>query len=301
MDFELLLFDRLNAIKDTIKKYGEENFYLSFSGGKDSTILHYLIDMAIPENKIPRVYVNTGIGLKIIDDFVNNLSQHDNRIITIKPQIPIKQTLEKYGYPFKSKHHSYMVEKYQRLGMIKGVKNYLGIGDNSIQRTCPKKLKYQFTEEFHIKISDLCCLKMKEEPMTQWAKENNKPIAITGIIPDEGGRRIKAQCVIVKSKQVKFFNPLVKIDKDFEDWFIEKYNLEICQIYYPPYNFKRTGCVGCPFAINLQHELDILKDKFPIERQRCEIIWKPVYEEYRRIRYRLRKEVNDLLPDLLKG
>ena len=40
MDNELLLFDRINVIKDTITKYGEENFYLSFSGGKDSTILH---------------------------------------------------------------------------------------------------------------------------------------------------------------------------------------------------------------------------------------------------------------------
>ena len=60
-DFELTLFDRINAIKDTINKYGEENFYLSFSGGKDSTILHYLIDIALPNNKIPRVYINTGI------------------------------------------------------------------------------------------------------------------------------------------------------------------------------------------------------------------------------------------------
>jgi predicted phosphoadenosine phosphosulfate sulfurtransferase len=54
-DFELTLFDRLNAIRDTINKYGIDNFYLSFSGGKDSTILHHLIDMAIPNNKIPRV------------------------------------------------------------------------------------------------------------------------------------------------------------------------------------------------------------------------------------------------------
>ena len=33
-DYELTLFDRLNMIRDTINKYGEEKFYLSFSGGK---------------------------------------------------------------------------------------------------------------------------------------------------------------------------------------------------------------------------------------------------------------------------
>lgn len=66
MDNELLLYDRLEVIKTTIKKYGEENFYLSFSGGKDSTILHYMLDMALPNNQIPRVFINTGIEYKLI-------------------------------------------------------------------------------------------------------------------------------------------------------------------------------------------------------------------------------------------
>lgn len=58
---EFILFDRLAAIKDTINKYGEENFYISYSGGKDSNVVHCLIDMALPNNRIPRVYCNTGI------------------------------------------------------------------------------------------------------------------------------------------------------------------------------------------------------------------------------------------------
>ena len=289
MDFELELFDRINAIKDTILKYGEENFYLSFSGGKDSTILHYLLDIALPNNQIPRVYVNTGIGLSKIDEFVNELSKDDKRIIIIKPDLPIKQTLEKYGYPFKSKHHSYMVEKFQRLGMIYGVKNYLDIGESKVQRTCPKKLKYQFSQDFKIKISDLCCLKMKEEPMTKWAKENNKNIAITGIMASEEGRRKKAQCFVKRNKNVSFFNPLSKINEEFENYLINKYNLKISELYYSPYNFKRTGCKGCPFAINLQQELDTLEKLLPIEKIQCEAIWKPIYEEYRRIGYRLKK------------
>jgi len=62
MDNELLLIDRIEAIKTANKKYDlEHNAYLSFSGGKDSTVLHYLLDMALPNNKIPRVFINTGI------------------------------------------------------------------------------------------------------------------------------------------------------------------------------------------------------------------------------------------------
>ena len=40
--------------------------------------------------------------------------------------------------------------------------------------------------------------------------------------------------------------------------------------------------------MHLQRELDTLDKYFPLERKQCEIIWKPVYEEYRRIGYRLR-------------
>lgn len=58
---ETILFDRLEAIKTLVNQCGEDNFYLSFSGGKDSTVLHYLIDEALPENKILRVFCNTGV------------------------------------------------------------------------------------------------------------------------------------------------------------------------------------------------------------------------------------------------
>lgn len=89
-DYELTLFDRLEVIKQTIQKYGEENFYLSFSGGKDSTVVHYLLDMALPNNNIPRVFINTGIDYLDIIKFVNNLAKKDKRFVIIKPTKPIK-------------------------------------------------------------------------------------------------------------------------------------------------------------------------------------------------------------------
>lgn len=103
---EFLLQDRLGVIRDTINKYGEDNFYLSFSGGKDSTVIHHLVDMALPNNKIPRVYSNTGIEYNSIVKFVKELAETDKRITIIKPSKNIKKTLEEYGYPFKSKVHS---------------------------------------------------------------------------------------------------------------------------------------------------------------------------------------------------
>lgn len=107
---------------------------------------------------------------------------------------------------------------------------------------------------------------------------------------DEGGARSNIDCIVTRRDKVIKFHPLSKVSTDWENWFIEKYNIKLCDLYYEPYNFERTGCKGCPFNPNLQEQLSTMSTYFPTERKQCEIIWKPVYDEYRRIGYRLKKE-----------
>lgn len=162
MDFELLLFDRLEKIRSINKQYDLLNkAYLSFSGGKDSTILHYLLDIALPENKIPRVFIDTGIEYKMIVDFIKQMQKNDERIIIIKPSNNIKTMLEQYGYPFKSKQHSHNVSIYQNQGKLtKSTIMYLDI--KAPLYKCPDILRYQFTDENKLKISEKCCDKLKK-------------------------------------------------------------------------------------------------------------------------------------------
>lgn len=285
---EMLLNDRIMKIQSIVKKYGEENFYISFSGGKDSTVVSALVDMALPDNKIPRVYANTGIELNMIRDFVIDIQKKDDRFIIIKPTVPIKTILERDGYPFKSKLHAHMWSIWNNDHSNLTANRYKDGLYKLSSYKCPKKLKYQFTDDFNIKLSDKCCFRIKEEPIKKWQEENCKPYAILGIMSDEGGWRIKSKCLAFKSKGRMIFQPLVVCTKDWEDWFIKTYNIKICDIYNPPYNFERTGCKGCPFNIHIQRELDTLEKYFPEERKQCEIIWQPVYDEYRRIGYRLK-------------
>lgn len=287
---ELLLFDRLEVIKKTIAKYGEDKFYISFSGGKDSTVLHHLIDMALPGNDIPRVFVNTGIEYNDIVSFVKELAEQDKRFVIINPSKPIKKTLEEYGYPFKSKEHSLKVSLYKNGSRSKTVLAYKnGFGDGKRSRfQCPKKLMYQFEDDFKLKISDKCCTKLKKEPVKKWELENGKTITITGMQKTEGGQRANIiNCIITRRGEVVKFHPLLVTNEDFENWFISEYNVQLCRLYYPPFNFERTGCKGCPFAITLQEQLDKMQKYLPAEKKQCEQIWKPVYDEYRRIGYRL--------------
>lgn len=284
-DNELLLQDRIQKIKQVILKYGEENFYISFSGGKDSCVVSDLIDWALPKNKIPRVYVNTGIELNMIRDFVYGLQKQDKRIVIIEPYQKIREMLEENGYPFKSKRHSKTVARFQRIGLTKGTENYInGIWHES----CPKKLRYQFTEKNKLKISNLCCVHLKEEPLYDWACYNDISYTILGIRREEGGMRMRSSCLSFRNNKLFAFQPLSIVSEKWEEWFIKEFEVKICDIYKDPYNFPRTGCKGCPFNINLQKELDTLEEYFPAERKQCELIWKPVYDEYRRIGYRLK-------------
>lgn len=291
MDNEFLLMYRIDSVQKVIKKYGEDNFVISFSGGKDSTVLSTLIDIAIPGNTIPRVFINTGIEYKAIVEFVHNLMSKDNRFVEIRPSMPLSMIFRTYGYPFKSKEHSQLVYLYQQNGHSKSTLRYYDPPQHRVRFGCPKVLKYQFEEGTDFKISDKCCTKLKKEPFTKWQNENGKPYKMTGERLGEGGLRAshKGCLVIDKNSKLKKFKPLNPMTDEWMEWFIEEYHIELCELYKEPYNFKRTGCLGCPFNIKIQDTLDVLEEKLPIEKKKAEAIWKPVYQEYRRLKYRLKK------------
>lgn len=262
--------------------------YLSFSGGKDSTVAHYLLDIALPGNRIPRVYFNTGIEYKSVLNYVRGLAEKDDRIIIVNSGVNIPKMLESVGYPFKSKEHSQKVSYYQNSGMCKTVLNYLGQGTKK-DFLCPEKLRYNFTPDFKIKVSDKCCYKLKKEIAHKWQEENGKTITITGIRQGEKGlRQSMAGCtVFYDNGGLKKFHPLFPLEDWWLDEFIRQNDIKLCELYYPPYNFKRTGCKGCPYSLDLQNQLLTMAIYFPQERKQCEMIWGKVYDEYRRISYRL--------------
>ena len=288
---EFMLADRIAKIKSINELYDlENNAYISYSGGKDSTVLSYLIDEALPKNKIPRVFINTGIEYKLLVAFVEREREKDNRIQIIAPQKNIREVLEQYGYPFKSKEHSCKLFEYQKGNRPESIKKYFRLQESDY-RTCPNILMYQTTPEFKLKVSDLCCHKLKKDVAKKYQLSNNKEIVITGMTREEGGQRTTLNCIVSdKEGKIKKFHPLAIITEDFINWYIAERRIELCELYYPPYNFKRTGCKGCPFNLDLQDQLDTMAVLLPAEKKQCEIIWKPVYEEYRRIGYRLRKE-----------
>ena len=285
-EYELMLADRIGVIKDVISKYGEGRFYISFSGGKDSCVLSALVDEAVPGNRIPRVFINTGIEYNEIVRFVREREREDDRFVEIAPSKPIKRILEENGYPFKSKEHSRKVGQWQKGSRSPNIVKYAKGGEFG----CPKSLMYQMADWRGLKISDECCHKLKKESARRYERESGRSIAIIGIRMDEGGQRKNHPgCIVSKGGRVTKFKPLNVVPGGFEDWYIRERGIKLCGLYGEPYNFERTGCKGCPYALGLEDQLRTMERYMPNERKQCEFIWKPVYEEYRRIGFRLGK------------
>lgn len=295
MDYDLMLMDRIAKIQAINKQYDlENNSYIAYSGGFDSDVLSALVDVALPNNKIPRVYANTGIEYKLVREHVKEKAIYDDRIVILNQTRNIKETLNTYGYPFKSKEYSQRLDEFNK-GICKNTTDgFINGGltaNGKAKKTCTKKLLYQFEERGKYLFSKMCCDKLKKELMYNFSKSYNKHIVITGMRAEEGGSRRNIQCVSFKDGKITRFHPLLVVDNDFEKKFIQHYNIKVCDLYYPPYNFKRTGCKGCPFNIELAKDLAILKEKLPNEYKQCLILWKPVYKEYIRIGYRLKEDL----------
>ena len=100
-------------IREWVDMYGEDGVYVSFSGGKDSTVLLDIARQLYPN--IKAVFVDTGLEYPEIRLFVKTVSNVD----WIRPKLTFRQVIEKYGYPFISKEVSecvYGAKKFLRGG-----------------------------------------------------------------------------------------------------------------------------------------------------------------------------------------
>ena len=111
--FEFNLEDRIAKIKAINEQYNLEKYgYVSCSGGLDSMVVSALLDVALPNNKIPRVFMNTGIEYSDIVKFIKEVAKKDSRFIICSSGVNIKQMQQKDGYPFKSKQHAHNMAIY---------------------------------------------------------------------------------------------------------------------------------------------------------------------------------------------
>lgn len=158
---EMSLEDKITRTKLLIKEwyeYFDGKVAISFSGGKDSTVLLHIARQIYPD--IPAVYFDTGLEYPEVR---NHVKTYEN-VEWIKPKKNFKQIILEYGYPVVSKEVSQKIYDFKRTKSDKLKDRYLnGVIDKNgklnLRTRIPLKWRYLIDAPFDI--THKCCYFMK--------------------------------------------------------------------------------------------------------------------------------------------
>ena len=97
LPLELKVMRTKQRIREWVNYYGVDGIYVSFSGGKDSTVLLHIVRELYPG--IEAVFVNTGLEYPEIQKFVKTFEN----VTILRPKMRFDEVIKTYGYPIISK------------------------------------------------------------------------------------------------------------------------------------------------------------------------------------------------------
>ena len=263
-------------IQEWVDYYGEDGVYVSFSGGKDSTVLLDIVRSMYSD--VEAVFSNTGLEYPEIVDFVKTF---DN-VTIIKPEKTFKRVIEEKGYPVVSKSVAQCV-RLAKKNIADGketlrVRQIKGLEKGSIYN----KGKWEFLLDAPFKISEECCNELKKKPMKKFNKESGK-VPFIATMASEGGVRegayLQTGCNaynIGRSQPMGFWT-----EQDVLEYIVVN-NINIAGVYgeiiknskglWETTGEKRTGCMFCMFGAHLEKEpnrFQRLKETHPKQYDYC--------------------------------
>lgn len=239
-------------LREFINK-NEKQVYLSFSGGKDSSVLKHILDNNF--RGIESVFCNTGLEYPEVIDFIKSF----NNVRILKPKMAFNKVIDKYGYPIVSKEQAQYIEQYRNAKNEK-TKQYRLNGDEKGRFKISEKHKYLLNAPF--KISAKCCDIMKKAPFKEYEKITGKK-PIIGTLAEESLLRTQSWlqngCNSFNTKRI-ISKPLsIWTNQDILEYiYINKLPIAKCygDVIYDEYSKKykttkceRTGCMFCLFGL----------------------------------------------------
>lgn len=116
LPLELKIMRTKKLLSEWCDHYGSNNVYVSFSGGKDSSVLADICASVFSERsfrELKLVFVNTGLEfpdiVKFTDEYAQYLQQKYGikiNLVKLKPKYTFVEVIKKYGYPLISKEAS---------------------------------------------------------------------------------------------------------------------------------------------------------------------------------------------------
>lgn len=275
--------------------------YISFSGGKDSTVLMHLVKDLYPD--VPAVFVDTGLEYPEVRKFATERAD-----VVLRPAMRFDQVIKQYGYPVVGKEVANCVYgarhgagsgkwKSTRLARLNG--ELLDARGNKSVFNCEK---WNFLLDAPFEISDRCCNEMKKKPFKKYERETGRK-AFIGTMAAESRLRtqhyLRNGCNAFDGRKARSAPLSIWLEQDILQY-IKQNGLEISSVYgeivecdqlqgqmrmFPDQwgaltttGAKRTGCMFCMFGAQCEkapNRFQRMKETHPRQYTYC---MKPVDE-----------------------
>lgn len=269
-------------IREWIREFGEDGVYVSFSGGKDSTVLLHIVREDYPDVKA--VFCDTGLEFPEIKEFVKTFDNVD----IIRPELVFNDVIKKYGYPMISKEVSRKISDAQK--GVKWVKKYVDgtmtTSDGKKSRYCVDRYKPILDMDF--KIASDCCNIMKKKPFEIYENKTKKKGFVATMACESQLRFVnwlQHGCNAFDGKKPSS-KPLSFWTENDVLQYIKQNNIKIAKTYGDvvyddndeQYSFfdrsedklkttgmSRTGCIFCGFGCHIEKQSRwlLLKESHP--------------------------------------
>lgn len=225
LPLELKIEKSKARIREWVNYHGKDHVYVSFSGGKDSTVLANLVRQEFPNTPL----------------------------------------LEKYGFPIISKEVSemiYQVHQYRESNPKLIEKRLFGVGKNKVGKI-PNKWMPLLGASF--KIGNGCCNVMKKSPIKSYERKHDMKPFIGTMTDESRQRQqawLKSGCNSFEGKR-QISTPISFWTEQDVLQYIKDNNIEIASVYgdiieedgkLKLTKCQRTGCMFCMFGVHLEKD-----------------------------------------------
>ena len=236
--------------------------YVSFSGGKDSTVLLDLVRRFVDKD-IKAVFCNTGNEYPEIVRFVRSTEN----VTIIRPEITFKQVISRYGFPLISKEQAHGIRQAKTTKSEKLLSIRLhGSDPKKGYRSGKIADRWQFLIKERFDVSEQCCEYLKKRPFARYSRETGE-VPILGVMAGESDLRKRQYirrggCNSFQNSHIASYPISIWTDADIWEY-LRKYNVPYCELYDKGHT--RTGCMFCGFGAHLEKvsRFELLYDLHP--------------------------------------